>query len=273
MLARCRPARAVPLERGVDKLDPLIHLAVPTPRTDDRLVDVNLSSLLKVLWRHKRVVVPVGIAMLLVCGLVVLMAGPTYRASASVVLLNPPALPETSAENPTIPQEFQNPYARFQDLSVIVDILVKVLGNDEVGSTMKASGLDGDFEIAANRDYYRGPIIDVAAQADSEAQAKLNAQIVIDEMQRQLTSLQQAQGTDPTYYIRINLIQPPSKATRVLSGTLRLLIVALGFAVIVTVGSGLAADARERHRKRPLEDLVSQLRSGGGDDEPEAEAS
>ncbi len=219
---------------------------------------MNLSSLFKVLSRHKMVVIPVALVSLIACIAVVFVTGKTYRASAAVVLLNPPALPEVTPENPTVPPEFQNPYARFGDLSVIVDILVKVLGSEEVGSRLKAEGLDGTFEIAANRDFYRGPIVDVATESSSEEQAKKNAQLVIDEMQAQLTDLQSQQGTDPTYFIKPLVIVAPDHATRVLSGTLRLLIVVVGLGVVATLGSALAADALDRRRAR--------LAAEGGDD-------
>jgi capsular polysaccharide biosynthesis protein len=211
---------------------------------------VNLSSLLKVLWKHKRVVIPMALLSLLACVAEVVVAGPTYRASAAVVLLNPPALPEVTPENPTVPQQYENPYARFGDLSVIVDILVHVLGSEPVGQQLKANGLDGTFEIAANRDFYRGPIIDISAEASSGGQALKNAQVVIDELERQLVELQKSQGTDPSYYIKPNIIVPPNKATTVLSGTLRKLILLAGVGAVLTVASGLLADARQRRRRR-----------------------
>jgi capsular polysaccharide biosynthesis protein len=220
---------------------------------------VNFSSLLKVLWRHKHVVVPVAVLALIGMVGTYVSAGATYRASSSVVLLNPPALPEITATNPTIPQQYQNPYARFQDLSVIVDILVKVMGNEQIGTTMKAQGLDGTFEIAANRDFYRGPIIDVSAEGTTTEQAIKNANIVVAEMKSQLTELQKVQGTDPSYYIQMNIIQSPSKATRVLSGTLRLLILVGALGVIATVAAGLIADARSRARRRRLEEAFIAL--------------
>jgi hypothetical protein len=232
---------------------------------------LNLSSLLKVLWSHKRVVIPVALLSLLACVAQVVIAGPTYRASAAVVLLNPPALPEVTPENPTIPAQYENPYARFGDLSVIVDILVHVLDNETVVQELKAKGLDGTFEIAANRDFYRGPIIDVSAEASSGSQALKNAQVVIDELERQLVELQQVQGTDPDYYIKPNVIVPPNKATTVLSGTLRKLILLGGVGGIVTVGSGLVADARARRRRsrraEPDEeaDVPEQLSIDGSD--------
>ena len=204
--------------------------------TTNGLTFVNLSSLLKVLWSHKRVVIPVALLSLLACGGVVFVSGPTYRASAAVVLLNPPALPEVTPQNPTVPPQYENPYARFGDLSVIVDILVHVLGSQPVGEQLKANGLVGTFEIAANRDFYRGPIIDVSAEAASGPQALKNAQVVIDELERQLVELQKVQGTDPSYYINPNVIVPPNKATTVLSGTLRKMILLGGVGAILTVG-------------------------------------
>jgi len=221
---------------------------------------MNIASVLRTLWRHRKVVIPVFALSLLACIGAFYAAGPTYRASAAVVLLNPPALPEVTPENPEIPPEFQNPYARFGDLSVIVDILVRVIDSEPVKDSLAAKGLDGTYEIAANRDFYRGPIVDVSAEADTEAQALLNANLLIDEMQRELLDLQVQQGTAESYYIKSEIVVAPDKATRVLSKTLRLLILVAGLGMVVTVASGLIADARQRRRERYyaayLEDLA-----------------
>ena len=164
---------------------------------------MSIASLLRLLWRQRRVVIPAAVVALLACVGVLIVQPPVYRASAAVVLLNPPALPEVTPENPTIPPEYQNPYSRFGDLSVIVDILVKVLDSEPVQQQLKAQGLDGTFEIAANRDFYRGPIIDVAGEGPSGSAAITNTNLVIAELERQLTTLQTSQGTDPSYWIRV----------------------------------------------------------------------
>jgi hypothetical protein len=192
------------------------------------------------------------LALLSVLGLVgiVIVSPPTYRASAAVVLLNPPAVPTATQARPDIPAEFQNPYVRFGDLSVVVDILVRITGSKEVVDSLKAKGLEGTFTIAANRDFYRGPIVDVVAEHTSSASAINDTKLVIQEIQDELVTLQTQQGTDPSYFIRAEIVVGADRATTVLSGTLRLLIVGAGLGGMLTIGSGLLADAIGRRRRR-----------------------
>ena len=88
---------------------------------------MTLSSLLRVLWRQRVFVVPAAWVALLLCVAVVAIAPPTYRASGSVVLLNPPALPQTQIGGPDIPADWQNPYARLGSLTVVGDLMVRVV--------------------------------------------------------------------------------------------------------------------------------------------------
>lgn len=201
---------------------------------------MSISSILTILWRRRIVVVPAMVLGLLMCAGVVLKAPPTYRASGSVILLNPPALPEVTPQNPSIDPQFQNAFARFGDISVVVDVLVRVLESQPVQDQLNVDGFDGVPEIAANRDFYRGPIVDVAAEADTAEQAIVNVNLLIDELTDQLDQLQT--NTAETYRILPTLVVSPDRATRVFSGTLRLLILAIGASCALVVGSGLLAD-------------------------------
>ena len=224
-----------------------------TPRIGDPL---NISSLLRILWRHKIVVGSVALVSLLGLLGIVVTSPPTYRAGAAVVLLNPPAVPTATAARPDIPAQYQNPYVRFGDLSVVVDILVRVTGSQEVVNSLKSKGLDGTFTIAANRDFYRGPIVDVAAESGSSAKAINDTKLVVQQIQDELVALQTQQGTDPSYFIRAELVVGADRATTVFSGTLRLLILAAGFGGMLTIGAGLLADAIARRRpRRPIDSL------------------
>ena len=209
---------------------------------------MSISSLLRILWRHPLVVGSVALLSLLAMLGLVLEKPPTYRAGAAVVLLNPPAVPTATATRPDIPAQYQNPYVRFGDLSVVVDILVRITGSQEVVNSLKSKGLEGTFTIAANRDFYRGPIVDVAAESTSSEAAISDTKLVIKEIQDELVALQTQQGTDPAYFIRAELVVGADRATTVFSGTLRLLIVAGGLGAILTVAAGLVADAIERRR-------------------------
>jgi hypothetical protein len=223
---------------------------------------LNIKSLFSLLWRQRTTVIPVALLSVLGCVAVLFLNPATHRASGAVVLLNPPALPEVTPENPTIPQEFQNPYSRFGDLSVMVDIIVRVLETEQMGKELEAAGLDGTFQIAANRDFYRGPIIDVAGEGPSAEAAIRNANLVIDEIGEQLTLLQQQQGTDESYFIKVETIVIPDKATTVFSGTLRSLIVVAGLGLVATLAAGLLAEAARRRRDRRfdlvIDDMIAQ---------------
>jgi hypothetical protein len=211
---------------------------------------LSISSLLRILWHHPRVVGSVALLSLLGLVGIVYVSPPTYRASAAVVLLNPPAVPTATAARPDIPAQYQNPYVRFGDLSEVVDNLVRITDSQEVKASLKSKGLQGTFTIAANRDFYRGPIVDVASESAAKADAINDTKLLIKEIQDELVALQTQQGTDPAYFIRAELVVGADRATTVFSGTLRLLIAAGGLGGILTIGSGLIADAIERRRIR-----------------------
>ena len=221
---------------------------------------MNISSLLRVLWRRRLVVIPMAVLSFGLCVGAVIVAPPTYRSSASVVLLNPPALPATTALSPQIPTAAQNPYVRFGDLSVMVDVLVRVVDSEPVKKSMKAAGLDGTFQVAANRDFYRGPIIDVSAESRTATKAVEGANIVIAELQKQLKTLQEQTGTEPGYFIKAQGVVPAGRATTVFSPTLRLLLLVAGVGIILTVGAGLLSDARGRRREKAPIDLDEAYR-------------
>lgn len=220
---------------------------------------------MQLLWRQKMIVIPLSLVSLAACIAVVVAYPPTYRATSAVVLLNPPELPEVSAENPTIPDEYQNPYSRFGDLSVIVDILVRVLESDAKVEQLEAQGLDGTYQVAANRDFYRGPIVDIAAEASSEEDAIAAANLAMDALAEELDTLQRQQGTDPSYFITVETVVAADKATTVFSGTLRALIVVAMLGMVLTIGTALFADARRARRERKFDDgvdgVVDQLKT------------
>ena len=90
---------------------------------------------------------------------------------------------------------------------------MRVTESETVVNEMKAAGLDGTFEVAANRDFYRGPIIDVSAESRTAAKAVAGANIVTNELQKQLKTMQEQQGTEPGYFIKVQGVVPAGRAT------------------------------------------------------------
>ena len=73
------------------------------------MTPLSISSLLRILWHHPRVVGSVALLSLLGLVGIVYVSPPTYRASAAVVLLNPPAVPTATAARPDIPAAIPEP--------------------------------------------------------------------------------------------------------------------------------------------------------------------
>jgi hypothetical protein len=214
------------------------------------------GSLLGILWRH-RVVVAVGLA--LVVGLLIVTAvttPPVYRATSSMVLLNPPSPPADKVKDadPTI----QNPIAAYNDLSIVTDILQRIVTSDAVGQDLIHRGLVGTFTVTTNGDFSRGPVIILTAEGPTRA-APLNTLTMLqDEINKQLVALQTGHGTDPTFFISSQTVVNASRSTVVFSATLRRLIEFGALGVLAVLASAGAAE------------LISSRRRGDGD--PDAEA-
>ncbi len=140
--------------------------------------------------------------------------------------------------------------------------------------TSRTAGLDGTYTVAANVDFQRGPLIDVAAEASSAEAAINNVKIVGAELKEQLAQMQQAQGTNTSYFISADLVVAPTRATRVFSSRLRLLIAAGALGVAFVLGSAILADALTRRRRRRSAGAahVAPVRPVRGVEDPDAAA-
>jgi hypothetical protein len=203
--------------------------------------------LLQLLGRHK---LAVAISVLLTVGAMAalfLSAPTTYGAKASLVLFNPPTPPDPSqsaSQDPAV----QNPYARFDDLSVVVDILRRRVTSEPVTAQLTSRGLVGTYAVAANISYYHGPIIDVTASAPTAQAATNSAGLVIGELQNELKSLQVEQGTDPKYQIKSQTVVAPLAEVTSASARLRKTLLAGALGVTITVALALIADVRNKAR-------------------------
>lgn len=211
---------------------------------------MDFLALLRLLRRQVWVVVP---AVLLSGGLLaatLVLVPPTYRASSSVVLLNPPTPPEADVKSSKPTGDYQNPYARFGDLSIVVDILRRIMTSSPLMDKLRQEGLVGTYTVAANIDFSRGPIIDIASEASTAPDALGSTALVVKELGLQLGALQAQQGTRPDYFIRSEVVVSATRSTRVFSSTLRRLIAvgALGFGLVIS--TAIIGDSISRRKRR-----------------------
>jgi hypothetical protein len=231
---------------------------------------MDLLSIVRKIWRYKLATLPV--LLLTLCGAIYVVAvkEPVYEASSSLILINPPAPPtaEDIARDPALGRiNSDNPYTRFSDQSVIVEVLTSSLGSQSAQRALAKAGADPRYTVAPTSEFgYSSPIVQITAQGWSPEVAVRSARLVSDAVTRQLGRMQQSEGVDPKFRIKAHQLDTPDSAQIRASGQLRMLVgvLALGAVLLFVVVS--AADALTTLRvERKGRSAPSQL---AGNDEP-----
>lgn len=204
---------------------------------------MDLASLFSLFRRQWRVVVPVTLVVGAMVVSTVMLRPPSQSASAIAVLLPPD-------QSGAVPASPSNPYTRLNDLSVVVDILTRVMSNDQTAEKLRAAGLQGQYVIAANVDFTRGPIIDIRTEAPSAEAAIGGATLVTAELNRQLKALQVTQGASPRDLITMQVVVPATRAVPLYSSTLRLFIALTLLGGGIVIAAAILADALGRRARR-----------------------
>jgi hypothetical protein len=210
---------------------------------------MDVLSLLRLVIRHWRATTPA--ALLTVIGLVAAFqfSSPTYEATGSVVLLGPPEPPDVTngPASASPPDVGQNPFARYGDLSVVADILARVMDSDSKRAEFESEGVS-DYAVVANGGLQRGPVVEVTGHGPNPEAATGSADLVLKEVDTVLSELQKAESADPDYFINTAPLDPPSTATAMYGSTLRAAIAVLALGVLGTLGLAVLAEARARRR-------------------------
>jgi hypothetical protein len=210
---------------------------------------MNLFSIARKLWRHKLVALP--IVLLILCGVVYVVAvkQPVYEASSSYILINPPA-PPTPADierDPALGRlNSDNPYTRFTDESVMVDVLASSMMSESARRALVRAGADSRYMVTPSSGSTSGftkPIVQITAQGWSPEAAMRSAKLVGNALTGELARMQQVEGVDPGYRIRAQLVDPPDSAKVQASAQLRPLIGVLVLGVVLLLGVVVVADA------------------------------
>jgi hypothetical protein len=209
---------------------------------------VDLISLFRLLARRKWVVIPLAFCGFALVVAVVVSAPPMYRSSGSITFLPPPAVDEKNA-TPAEVQASQNPYARYGDLSIVVDIIRRIMVSETNNATLVSRGLKGTYTVGANLAFDRSPVVEVVAESPTAEQAKADALLVMGDVDQQLVKLQNQVGTDPKYQITTAVVVTPTRATRLLTSTIRRAISVLALVGAVILIGAVLADIPSRRRR------------------------
>jgi hypothetical protein len=213
---------------------------------------MDLLAILRTLWRFKLASLLVIILTGAGCGAVVFLVTPVWAATSSYVLINPPA-PPTDAELAADPKlskiNYSNPYLRFSDQSVVINILARRVNTDATRAVLVAEGADTRYQVVPSARFgFSSPIIDVQIEAPTAAVVARTSELVGREVVSQLHTLQAAEGTDARYMITVRAVEATDDPKVKTSGMMRSLIgvIALGTFVLLVMVSSLQAWDRSR---------------------------
>jgi hypothetical protein len=232
---------------------------------------MNLFSIARKLWRHKLVALP--IVLLIACGVVYVLAvkQPVYEASSSYILINPPAPPTPAdiARDPTLGRlHSDNPYTRFTDESVMVDVLASSMMSESARRALVTTGADSRYMVtpsSASASGFTKPIVQITAEGWSAEAAMRSARLVGNALTRELARMQQAEGVDPGYRIRAQLVDPPDGAKVQASAQLRPLIGVLVLGAVLLLGVVAVADALATLRTRRIRRIAPSAPAANGE--------
>lgn len=217
---------------------------------------MDLLSIARTLWRHKFAAAPIIILTLAGAAYVTAVKPSVYQTTSSYILVAPPSAPTDIQiqRDPALGKiNADNPYVRYGDLSVVVDILSQDMSTDAVKNALIAQGADGRYTVAASPTASaQAPIIQITAVGSSPAAALESANVVGKAMVGELNTMQAATHVDPSYYITPQQLGAPNPPQMQVSGKLRSLVavLALGLILLFMAVSTAKALAERKSRNR-----------------------
>jgi hypothetical protein len=226
---------------------------------------MSLLLIAQKIWRYKLATLPVLAFVLAGAFYVVAVKQPVYETASSYILLNPPAPPtaDEAARNPELAKGTNNPYTRYSDQSIVVQVLASRLSGDDARAELVKQGADPRYTLAPSSSFgFSAPIVEITAVGATPAVAIRTANVVGQAMTRELDRMQQAHGTAPRYRIEAQQVAAAHDARLKASGKLRALVAVfvLGGIMLFLVVSVADAFATIRSQRRPR----VRIRDGGG---------
>jgi hypothetical protein len=230
---------------------------------------MSLLLILTKIWKYKLVTLPIMACALAGSYYVVAVTAPTYEASATYILVNPPPLPTDAqiARNPALGRiKGDNPYLRFADQAVLAQLLARRLTSDENRLSLTKQGADPNYLAAPSAEFgFSAPILQITGTGTSAAAAITTANLVGEALTRELDSMQRIRGVDKHYRITTEAAVPARDAKLKPSGKLRSLVAVLVLSTILLFVAVSVLDAVSALRQKwPRDPIADKARVDEG---------
>lgn len=209
-------------------------------------------TVMKTMWRHKALVLPVLLLTLLAAGYVYQFGPRSYEAKMSFAMVNPQVPTESDLlEHPELAElNSDNPYLRSSDPALISDVLITRLSDKSMAEALEDSGLSAEYNVARSANG-NGFVIDLSGVSDTPAEAVATTRALGDVLVSELRTIQTVNGADDLYLFTTIAISSPDRAEEQFSSRLRsVIMVVLGGAVLMFGAVSLARSVETTARRR-----------------------
>jgi hypothetical protein len=226
---------------------------------------MSLMLIAHKVWRYKLATIPVLLFMVVGAFYVLAIKTPVYETSSTFILVNPPAPPSDGAiaADPSLAHiGADNPYTRYSDQSVVVQVLAGRLSSDEARAALERRGADPGYTVAPSPEFgFSAPILQITGTGSSAGAAVQTATLVGTAVTRELNRMQAVQHVAPKYRIVTQQVVAPHEARLKASGKLRALVAVLVVGAVLLFLAVSVADAltvlRKDRRSRDSEDELA----------------
>ena len=223
---------------------------------------MSLLLIVTKIWKYKLVTFPIVACILAGAFYVVAVTAPTYESAATYILVNPPPLPTDAeiAANPALGRiHDDNPYARFSDQSVLVQILSSRLNSDETRLSLAKQGADPNYTAAPSAEFgFSAPILQITGTGTSAAGAVTTTTVVGRALTDELDKMQRIRGVDKTYRIKVEAVVAARDAKLKPSGKARSLVAVLVLGTILLFMAMSILDALSVLRARSARGRIEE---------------
>lgn len=209
-------------------------------------------AVIKALWHHKLVVLPVLILTAFAAVYVYSFAPRSYEARATYAIVNPklPSASDLERDPQLLDLNSDNPYLRSSDSSLIAQVVATRLKDDSTGDALLRQSLSTDYSVERPPNSF---LIDVSAVSENKETATATVRALGTRMEEDLRQIQVVNGAADRFLFTSLMVTSPDNATELFSSRLRSLIVVVVGGLVLTFGAVSAARALEtaRNKSRP----------------------
>jgi hypothetical protein len=192
------------------------------------------------IWRYKFVTLTI-IGFVLAAAIYEVAVKPDiYQASASYILVSPPAppTPEEIAREPELAKGVDNPYTRYSDQSIVVQVLASRLNSDDTRRSLLERGVDPRYVVEPSAEFgLSAPIATITGTGTTRELAIKSADAVGKALSEELARTQKVHGVAQRYRISAQQVVGAHDAQLKASGKLRagVAVIAVGVVVLFIV--------------------------------------